>query len=67
MKVTMESSEYEEDVKEECCEFWDKAHRKQTDNECYGSLVSYDEKSASYIGDSLPPVKFCPWCASPKN
>jgi hypothetical protein len=57
-----------------CCEPWRKAHEWETDNEMYGRLIHCNDETdgrhaAPYptIGSDLPPVKFCPWCGSPKN
>lgn len=55
-----------------CCVSFAHAQEEKTDNESYGALVDYDPwMSGWYMGDrrsaradpdSLPPIKFCPWC-----
>jgi hypothetical protein len=51
------------EVQRPCCETWAKAHESGTDNEGYGSLIAEGLR----IGYELPPVRFCPWCGSPKE
>lgn len=49
-----------------CCETWEHSKLSGTDNEMYGS-VTWECDGKWRIGCDLPPVKFCPWCAAPKN
>lgn len=55
----------DEPIEQPCCDAWAKAHEWRTDNEGYGELVYYED--GARIGKDLPPVKFCPWCASSKQ
>ena len=49
-----------------CCGSWFEAYETGTDNEGYGPLA-YAKPSGEFIGDALPPVKYCPWCGAAKN
>lgn len=49
-----------------CCDEYAKACESGSDNEAWGRLVlNYGGKET--IGSDLAPIKFCPWCAAPKN
>lgn len=48
-----------------CCADWAAALEPGTDNEGYGALIQDAAKSPT-IGYDLLPVKFCPWCGTPK-
>lgn len=48
-----------------CCEDWEEAHKRGTDNESYDVLIGY-ENGLPVIGSDLPPVRFCPWCGARK-
>ena len=51
-----------------CCDAFDKAQVTGTDNDGWGALVYQNWKGparAAFIGSSLPPIAFCPWCAAP--
>lgn len=52
-----------------CCESWEVAHHRGTDNEAYGPLILGEESLQPYplIGDLLPVVRFCPWCGAEKG
>lgn len=54
---------------EPCCEAWVVAHNSGSDNEAYGALAYVNGNGRLQIGDasSLPPVRFCPWCAARKQ
>jgi len=41
-----------------CCETFEKATKRGTDNEGYGALIY----GPSLIGCDLPPMDYCPWC-----
>jgi len=52
---------------EVCCPDWQSAMNKGTDNEGYGPLIYYVVATGHYrMGQSLKPVKFCPWCGEEK-
>ena len=46
-----------------CCDdFW-QAMQVRTDNEGYGSLISFWD-GEFHIGGNLPSISVCPWCGS---
>lgn len=45
-----------------CCMAMIQAQQSGTDNEAYGSAVSYSVEGIAEIGCQLPPITFCPWC-----
>ena len=45
-----------------CCFPMIDAQQAGTDNEAYGSLVSYSLEGIAEMGCDLPPITFCPWC-----
>lgn len=49
-------------VTQPCCETWTMAHGSGTDNEGYEALISDGR-----MGYELPPLRFCPWCGTPKS
>jgi hypothetical protein len=51
---------------EPCCDAWRDAYQSGSDNEAYGALVYTDLGGNITIGQSLPPVRFCPWCGANK-
>lgn len=60
-----------------CCAAWAKAQESGTDNEQYENLLyrgnpandpgDSDLGGRWYIGSTLPPVRFCPWCGAAKG
>jgi phage terminase large subunit-like protein len=57
----MDEDEYTNICVYPCCSSWVKAHTDGTDNEGYMQLV-WNKRGVFYIGDTLPPVIYCPWC-----
>lgn len=49
-----------------CCHSWSIAHTMGTDSEEYGSLIGPDS-GATYAYGMSDPIRFCPWCGSPKE
>ncbi len=47
-----------------CCQRFADALEKGTDNEGYGSLISYEHGGVWTVSDELPPIKHCPWCGT---
>jgi hypothetical protein len=46
-----------------CCKPFRLAFESCTDNEGYGALFYSPPPTGDlFIGSSLPPIKFCPWC-----
>lgn len=45
-----------------CCQKFADALENGTDNEGYGSLITYLQ-GVWHVSDELPPIKYCPWCS----
>ncbi len=51
-----------EDRPPPCCDSMEKAQEHGTDNEGYGSLLHFYERTGWSIGCDLPSPVHCPWC-----
>jgi hypothetical protein len=53
--------------RERCaCEAFSQAEEEFSSLDITGApAVWRDDNGAPYIGDSLPPILFCPWCGKP--
>ena len=62
-------AEHPNQVEEECCAAWAKAHLRGTDCDAIWSLVGYDVRGSGkpLIGTDLLPVQYCPWCGAIKT
>lgn len=51
------------EIKEKCCEYWEKAHGPYTYADSSEPLIDED----NFLEYPFPPVRFCPWCGAAKT
>jgi hypothetical protein len=60
------TGELVDQVRQPCCPEWERAHKTGADNECYASLIGYDDAGLPSIGDNFR-MRYCPFCGDIKT